>query len=698
MYGARTLSEAGLCYIRPGFEAGRRIRQLRGRQPPRPCPLVAKPMNTRNPRPPAGPSIPLLFALVTLAVYGLTRIGLALWAGSDAVPVAAWPGMLAQGLMFDLAVLTALLVPVWLYEAVLPDRWRASIVHRVLRLGWLALVLFVFLFGAVAEATFWLEFSTRFNFIAVDYLLYTHEVIGNIRESYPVPWIIAGLALAALALAFSLRGLLQRADAQPTSRRRRVAYAATAAVLPALALTIASVDQMGRSGNAYADELAGNGLFTFAAAMRRNELDYDRFYATMPQDAADRILAGLGVDRLPLHQFTLTGQPPVSGPGHETTEPHVPGMPAQPRHVVLIMVESLSAEFVGAYGSTQGLTPHLDRLAREGLRFVNAYATGTRTVRGLEAVSVGTPPIPGQSIVRRPRNEHLATVGELLQRQGYAVSFVYGGYGYFDNMNAYFSGNDYQVIDRTDFSKSSVVFENIWGVADESLFANVLGVVDASHAAGKPSFTHVMTTSNHRPFTYPDGRIDIRSPGGREGGVKYTDWAIGKFIDDARGKPWFDQTLFVIVADHCASVAGKSRLPVGGYRIPLIFYGPKLVAPGEYTPTTSQIDIPPTILDVLRADGDDHFFGRSVFELPATPARAFISNYQSLGYLKDGVLTVLSPGRRVEAFRVDPTNFDSVPMPADRTLADEAIAYYQTASRAFRQGALKDTVSAAPRQ
>ena len=150
----------------------------------------------------------------------------------------------------------------------------------------------------------------------------------------------------------------------------------------------------------------------------------------------------------------------------------------------------------------------------------------------------------------------------------------------------------------------------------------------------------------------------------------------------------------MIVAGHCASVAGKTKPPVGGYRIPLIFYAPKLVAPGEYTPTMSQIDLPPTILDVLRADGDSQFFGRSVFALPATPPRAFVSNYQSLGYLKNGVLTVLSPGRKVEAFGVDPATYESVAMPIDRNLADEAIAYYQTASRAFRQGALKDAVSA----
>ena len=188
-------------------------------------------MNAQNPRPRFGPSIPLLFTLITLAVYTLTRIGLALWTGRDAVPLAAWPVVLLEGLWFDLVVLTALLVPVWIYEAVLPNSWRASRTHRVLRFTWLAFVLFVLLFGAVAEATFWLEFATRFNFIAVDYLLYTQEVLGNIRESYPVPWILTGIALAALAIAFLMRGWLRHADARPPSRRRRLAYLAAALAL-----------------------------------------------------------------------------------------------------------------------------------------------------------------------------------------------------------------------------------------------------------------------------------------------------------------------------------------------------------------------------------------------------------------------------------------------------------------------------------
>lgn len=199
-----------------------------------------------------------------------------------------------------------------------------------------------------------------------------------------------------------------------------------------------------------------------------------------------------------------------------------------------------------------------------------------------------------------------------------------------------------------------------------------------------------MTTSNHRPFTYPEGRIDIAPPGGREGGVKYTDYAIGRFIREARTKPWFADTLFILTADHCASVAGKSRLPVGSYRIPLILYGPGIVPPGVNARLASQIDLPPTILDLLGRNGDDHFFGQGLFEDEKLPARAFVSNYQELGYYKDDNLTVLLPKQKVEAFRIDPKTYAATPAEPDPRQVEEAIAYYQTASRAFRLGKLKN--------
>lgn len=624
------------------------------------------------------PRLALALAIVAIVIAVLTRFTLVALTGFDAVPPKLLPGILARGLWFDLVVVSFLAAPALLYEALWPNRWRANRADRAIRVSWLWLAVASLLFGAVAELTFWFEFSTRFNFIAVDYLIYTDEVIGNIRESYPVPTILATIGLLAALTTWALRKKVT--TYARWSVRSRMTIALVAIFLPTLLVSVANVEQMEGQHNAYAAELSGNGLFTLAAAMRRNELDYDRFYRTIDQQTADATLRSIGVERKPLLQVLDSEQ------GDPATD--VIPFTRRPRNVILISVESLSASFVGAYGSTQNLTPNLDALARQGMQFDHVFATGTRTVRGLEALSLGTPPVPGQAIVRRPGNEHLATLGELLEHQGFATYFFYGGYGYFDNMNAYFGANDYRIVDRTDIPEDQISFANVWGVADEVLFDQVLRTLDQPAAAHKPFFAHIMTTSNHRPFTYPDGRIDIPSPGGREGGVKYTDYAIGKFVRDAQHKPWFADTLFVIVADHCAAVAGKTKLPVANYQIPLIFYAPQIVKPTHYADIISQIDIAPTLIEVLGKEGDDHFFGRSVFEAGPSPQRAFISNYQELGYLRDNTLTVLLPKRRVESYRIDPVTLASTPAEINPRLLTEAIAYYQTAARAFKSGAL----------
>ena len=629
-------------------------------------------------------ALPFLpYALLFLAVAALTRIALALQAGLDKVPLTLWPGAFVRGTGFDLAVLAWLLAPMLAWAALWPTRWRETRWQGSLRLAIFFLLAALLLFGALSEWVFWEEFETRFNFIAVDYLVYTHEVIGNIVESYPVVPLLAAVAALAALPAWLLRSHIRAAGIPSTRPGWRLAYAALAIALPWGSWHLADVDRMQFSGNAYANELAGNGLMTFVSAFRRNELDYPRFYATLPAAQADRVLADLGVERKPL---TVALKPGADE--DEAFNPQRVPFRRAPKNVVLISVESLSARFLGSFGNTQGLTPRLDALAKDGLLFTRLYATGTRTVRGLEALSLGTPPIPGQAIVRRPGNDHLATLGEILRRQGYETLFLYGGYGYFDNMNGYFAGNDYRVVDRTDFPKGSVGFENVWGVADEYLYDNSLAQLDRAHAAGKPFLAHIMTTSNHRPYTYPDGRIDIPSPGKREGAVKYTDYAIGHFIDQARGKPWFDDTLFVIVADHCASAAGKTKLPVAGYHVPLILYAPALLNPGRDDRLASQIDIPPTLLDVLGLPGDDHFFGQSVFEQGDDRRRAFISNYQELGYLKADRLVVLGPKKRIDTYAID-ADGNATPAATDPRLRDEAVAYYQTAFKAFKQGALK---------
>lgn len=639
-------------------------------------------------------NLPLSLVLAAAAMLAWLGLRLGLWfsLGSERPGGMDFLHPLLMGTWFDAWTITYLLAPLLVLSALLPNRLRLSRVADWGRQGLLWLGLAVLLFGVVAEIIFWQEFTTRFNFIAVDYLIYTHEVLGNIWESYPIPAILLAIALSAQLAAWLIRRKVNlRVSAY--SMRQRAALLTLALGLPLAATTFANLDQAA-SHDHYAEELAGNGLFSLAAAMRRNELEYQKFYVTEPAHVSAKVLAEAGVnwrvDSAQSHMRKVSTRESLNtSPSAQAPELALPsGFTRRPKNIVLITVESLSGEYLDSFDGKQGgLTPQLDKLAAAGLKFSNIYATGTRTVRGLEALSLGTPPIPGQAIIHRPGNAHLATLGEQMRSQGVTPYFIYGGYGYFDNMNNYFRGNDYQVIDRTDFPAASIATENIWGVADESLFANTLVTLDQAHAQGKPFMAQIMTTSNHRPYTFPEGRVAGKQ-GSRSAAVSYTDYAIGDFIRQAQSKPWFNDTLFVIVADHCASVAGKTSLPVAKYRIPLIFYAPKLLQPGVVSRMASQIDIAPTLMQVMGMP-QSGFFGTSMFAAQQGEPRAFISNYQDLGYYKRDQLIVLSPRRTVQAYAIDPHTFEATPIAVNPQLASEAIAYYQTADKAFKQGDLR---------
>ena len=623
----------------------------------------------------------LVAAACAVAVSSAARLLLSL-RPEVAIPGGAgdWVRIFSYGFAFDLIAACYVTAPLVLWLALVPNRVARSRAHRVLCVLVVAAALFGALVLAISEWLFWDEFGSRFNFIAVDYLLYTHEVLGNIWQSYPVGRVLAGLALLAAGCTYFLRRGLWQNSAAPLSWRAAGAALAVVAALCAGTLRWVDTDAKNFSAHDAPNDLAANGLYEFFAANYRNELSYDRHYATIPlAEAMELVRTELAAEG-------------------EGTERHVKSQRRERSlNVVLVSVESMGAEFLGVYGNGKGLTPNLDRLAGESLWFSHVYATGNRTVRGMEALSLALPPTPGQSIVRRPNNDALFSLGSVFEDKGYAVVFAYGGYGYFDNMSAFFDANDYRSVDRRAIPSGRVQHETVWGVADEHLFDQVLDEIDREERTkpARPFFVHVMTTSNHRPYTYPAGRIDIPSGSGRDGAVKYTDYAIGDFLAKARRKPWFDNTVFVITADHGANARGTTRIPVDKYLIPLFVYAPAHVEPRRVDRLMSQIDIPPTLLGVLDFDYYSKFFGRDVLNSPPGTDRAFVANYQTLGYLTRDRMALLHPRRKTEVFRVDRDKTILEPV-TDAQVLREAIAFYSAASYVFRSGLYRDEEQTPP--
>mgnify|MGYP001826639532 FL=1 len=627
-----------------------------------------------------------IFVVVFLVFSASARVALTLKASEfidrDLGLVAAY----TIGPLFDLLAALLAAIPLVLWLTILPRRLFESAFHRALVWVSVWIGLFVAAFVAAAEWVFWHELGVRFNFVAVDYLVYTNEVVGNIWQSYPMPAILGGLALLATGAFWVLRrsGWVEYWLASATDFRRRLPVAAVLVGVPLVAVAFVSQSDIPQFDNNNNRELAKNGTFSFFAAFRSMELDYGAFYRTVDDRQAlvraRALTGGRARDFRSDDPWDFVHR--VSNPG-----------PERRFTVVQLTVESLSIHFLGAFTDPRGLTPNIDAVAKDGVLFARCFATGTRTTRGMEALTLSIPPTPGRSIIHRDGNDGLFSLGSVLRDRGYDTAFFYGGYSYFDNMQQFFSSNGYRVVDRNSVAKDDVTFATAWGACDEDLYRWTVREADRIHDEGRPFHFFVMTTSNHRPYTYPDGRIDIPSGTGREGAVKYSDFAIGEFFKAARTRPWFDSTIFVIVADHTASSAGKDELEIKRYRVPLIIYAPGLVESGQVLTQCSQIDVPPTILGLLGMSYDSVFFGRDIFRMRPKEGRAWVGNYQKLGQLRLREAVVLRPDGTESFYGCDLWaeglhRVDDVPP----KLVDDTVAGYQAAYLLFSKGLLKEDV------
>jgi phosphoglycerol transferase MdoB-like AlkP superfamily enzyme len=574
----------------------------------------------------------------------------------------------AVGFFFDCVTFSYTAIPFVLVVILLPDRAFNSLFFRVCAHSVGFVLTYLMLFNVVAEYTFFDEFATRFNFIAVDYLIYTNEVISNIRESYPVNAILVGLLLLNIAAFLPVRKHLARSFSHTSKIGGRMKIGTPLLLLPLLSFAVVNLSWTQISPNNYAVELAGNGLYCLFSAFRNNELDFNKFYVNKDSKAVLGRLKELVQEKN--SRFVNPSELSVSRVIR-------PDRAEKSLNIVLVIEESLSADFLTAFGNDKSITPNLDKLAGESLFFTHLYATGTRTVRGLEALTLSLPPLPGTSIVKRPKNENFVSWGSVMKEKGYDNKFIYAGHGYFDNMNYFYAHNGFTTIDRTNFANNEITFTNAWGVCDEDLFLKVITEADQSYGNKKPFFSVVMTTSNHRPFTYPDGKIDIPSHTGRSGGVKYSDYAIGRFLAESKKKPWFADTIFIIVADHCAGSAAKLALPIKNYEVPLFIYAPAHIKPQVVDRMMSQIDVAPTVLGLLNVSYTSAFIGKDILTADPWTERAFISTYQKLGYIQGDKLLVLGPKKEADYFSFERKDGTTTIVKPQEDLLLDGLAYIQ---------------------
>jgi phosphoglycerol transferase MdoB-like AlkP superfamily enzyme len=468
---------------------------------------------------------------------------------------------------------------------------------------------------------------------------------------------------------------------QPIGGGRRFLHFAGGAGLAVLLTQTISLEGTRFSPDRTLNEIANNGSLSFVCAAWTHNLDYAPFYRTISRvDAYARVRK-------------LLTSPRAAFVGDEfSIRRRVAGDPARPRlNVVLILEESLGSEFFGCLGRQETLTPEMDSLAmQEGILFTNIYACGNRTVRGFEGVFSSFPPLPGDSIVKRDRSENVESLARVLKRDGYNTLFLYGGRGVFDGMRSYALNNGWdRFIEQKDFKNPT--FATIWGVSNEDLFARGIEESRKLAEAGEPFFTTMLTVSNHKPYTYPRGRIpdDPEQPKPtRAKAVKYTDWCLGEFFRNVKRESFWTNTIFVMVADHGARVYGSQEIPIDSYEIPWMILGPAVVKePLRIGTLGSSLDVAPTLLGMLGRPYESLFFGRDLFNDPPAEGRVVLNHNRSIGMYADARMVVLGLKKTVHYYEGDPQKTELTPVaegdPEFAELEKNATAIYQVADELY---------------
>lgn len=530
--------------------------------------------------------------------------------------------------------------------------------------GWLLLAWFLLVLLEASTPQFILEYDTRPNRLYVEYLKHPKEVFGMLWKGYKL--VISG-ALMLIALLMWAGYLLfgQTQIDSPLLWWQRILYTLIAAPLLFLAIrgTLShrpiNPSTVAYCGDGMLNTLPLNSLYSvlYAVYSIKNERSASDVYGKLPDEEVSA---------------EVNLQAGITPSSREIPSLHVQNptcMRSTPLNLVMIVEESLGAQYVKNLGGS-GLTPCIDELAHKAWNFKRAYATGTRSVRGLEALIAGFPPTISDAALRLSgAQRNFFTLAQALKPHGYRSRFIYGGEAHFDNMKSFFLGNGFDELhDLATFHAPA--FVGTWGASDEDMF-NKLDVL-LSNPPDHPTFTLAFSVSNHSPWEYPAGRIEVDGdPATVENTVRYADWALGQFFKKASKSDYWKDTIFLIVADHDSRVFGANLIPLRHFHIPALILGAD-VHPKQDDRIISQIDLPTTLLSLIGIRSEHPMIGRDLTKVECN--RAMMQYGDNYGYLKGNTLLVLEPHRAPSQYQyAAPASY--IPQGVDGPLLKEALSH-----------------------
>ena len=276
-------------------------------------------------------------------------------------------------------------------------------------------------------------------------------------------------------------------------------------------------------------------------------------------------------------------------------------------NVIVVIMEGMSYNKTAHGGNARNLTPFLDSLMNKSLSFSNCYTTGTHTYCGIYSTFVSYPVVFRNQALKRIPVLQYDGIAATLHNNGYQTAYFTTHDKEFDNVAGFLSQNGVErIISQSDYPVSEV--KTTLGVPDDYMFRFSMDVFDEMAANGKPFFAAMMTASDHGPFYIPD-YFTPRSDEVKYQITEYADWSLRRFIEMAQEKPWYDNTLFVFVADHGAALDTDYSIPLSYFHSPLVFYMPEHLQAIENESIASQMDIFPTVMGILGKSFINNTFG-----------------------------------------------------------------------------------------
>lgn len=630
----------------------------------------------KNIRSPLFPII--IFVFINLIIFSLSRLGLSLWQMERVSAVNGWGELFLQGLRIDIVALCYLfgvpaLFTVFFHTS---DLWK-----KILRI-WLTLGSVFIIFMEIATPAFIETYDYRPNRLFIEYLIYPKEVFSMLMEGH-LSAVIFSLVFTALATL-----IYWKISGWAVKNLRAMSWK----FRPIIALFVIAVSFIGArsslqhrginpamvafSSDALVNSLVLNSGYSviYAAQQFKDEEKSSEMYGKMDTDEMLRLVKlnrNRAVDDYISEKFPTLTKNTATYQG-------------KPKNIVIILQESLGAQFIGTLGG-KPLSPNIDRLAKEGWLFENIYAMGTRSVRGIEAVTTGFTPTPARAVVKLNNSQNnFFTIADFLAKQGYETSFIYGGEKHFDNMASFFYGNGFKtIIDQQDYTNPK--FTATWGVSDEDLFDKANETFTKLQNEGKPFFSLVFSSSNHDPFEFPDGKIELyeQPKATRNNSAKYADYAVGHFFNLAKKSNYWKDTIFLVIADHDSRAAGASLIPIKNFHIPALILGEGIEARRDNR-LVSQIDMPTTLLSLAGVSGNYPMIGYDLTQ-NVNPNRAIMQFDQTQALMKGNHDVVIQmPNKAVQGYYYDKAVETLTEKSVLEEMKQEALAYALLGSHLYK--------------